>query len=51
MIVRIRGSLGRFLVLISVRGLGDHRVIVRLEGLNKLKDPHHRDSKPLPSSL
>jgi hypothetical protein len=30
---------GRFLVLISVRSLVDHRAIVRLEELNQLKIP------------
>jgi hypothetical protein len=30
---------GRFLVLISLGGLVDHRAIVRLEGLGQLKHP------------
>jgi hypothetical protein len=30
---------GRFLVLISIRGLFDFRAIVRLEGLDQLKNP------------
>jgi hypothetical protein len=34
-----RLPLGRFLVLISVTGLGDTRAIVRLEGLGQLKNP------------
>jgi hypothetical protein len=44
---------GKFLVLISVRGLVGPRAIVRLEGLGKLKkkNPPHWDLNLRPSGL